>query len=93
MLPAFYRSLQLVLRAVGGWSQPESLRGQVLAGSPWSFTAEQPGQLVITGGTVTGVTLSRGAVTIAVPQAIYLSVGDVITVAYSVAPTITFIPR
>lgn len=93
MVPAFYRSLQLVLRAVGGWSAPEALRPQTLTASPWQFTAQQPGQLVVSGGTVSAVTLTRGATTITAPQAIYLSVGDVVTVNYSATPTVTFIPR
>lgn len=91
--PQFFRALGLVLKTVGGWSQPEFLRPQTLAGSPFAYKADQPGQMIITGGTISALTLTRGAASIAVTSPVYLSVGDIVTVTYTVAPTVTFVPR
>lgn len=66
-----------------------------LAVSPTSFTAPAQGSLVVVGGTVSSITITRGAV--AVPTGltsgiIPLSLNDIATITYTVAPTVTFLP-
>jgi hypothetical protein len=60
--------------------------------SPFAYTATTAGTLCISGGTISATTLTRGS---AIPIAagnIPVRNGDVITVTYSVAPTMNFIP-
>lgn len=65
--------------------------------SPWSYTAPTYGSLVIQGGTVSAVTITRSgqsAVNIGVTAGMfYVQAGDVITITYSAAPTVIFIPH
>lgn len=62
-----------------------------------AYTAVAAGTVVITGGTVTNIQLKRGATTIAVatttPAVVPVSAGDQVIVTYSVAPTMSFVPR
>lgn len=62
--------------------------------SPFSYTADTIGHLSVIGGTVSARTLTRGNVTInlGTAQLIPMAAGDVVTITYSVAPTISFIP-
>lgn len=63
--------------------------------SPTNFSARASGTMLVDGGTVTGITMQRGSVTTALPllTALFpLSAGDSASVAFSAAPTITFIP-
>lgn len=66
--------------------------------SPFAYTAKEPGNLFISGGTVTSITLTRGTTTIIVapntvnPRLIPVAVEDTITITYAVVPTIKFIP-
>jgi len=66
--------------------------------SPFQYTSEEPGNLYISGGTSSGITLTRGSDTItiftstAAPRLIPVAVADVVTVTYSVLPTMKFIP-
>lgn len=92
--PAFFRVLTSVLKAVGGYATPDAIQPQTLAGSPWGFTATVPGQLLISGGTVSSVILTRRGTTITAPSSgLYLTPGDSVTVTYTVAPTVHFVPR
>lgn len=64
--------------------------------SPYAYTAPAIGNLVITGGTVSAVTLTHaGGSPVSVPTAgiIPVMAGDIVTVTYTVAPTMTFIPH
>lgn len=65
-----------------------------VSASPTSFTASERGSVVISAGTLTSVTLTRGgtAVSFGTTRSIPVSNGDLVTVSYSVAPTITFLP-
>ena len=75
-------------------SAPAAISAVTPTGSPFSFTAGQSGMLVITGGTVSGVTLTRNTSTITVPTgAIAMANRDVAEITYAVAPTINFVPR
>ena len=66
--------------------------------SPFSYQAEEPGNLFISGGTVSGIELTRGPDTITVfpstanPRLVPVAVADIVTVTWSVKPTIKFIP-
>ena len=62
--------------------------------SPFSYTAVEPGNVAITGGTVSAITLTRGLtiITIIGQTLIPVAIADVVTVTYSVLPTVQFIP-
>lgn len=63
--------------------------------SPFEYEAREPGNIIITGGTVTDVLLTRGQETLdlgAFVTIIPVAINDIITITYSVLPTITFIP-
>ena len=62
--------------------------------SPSAYTAPSNGFAIVAGGNVSAVLWSRGATSASLPAAgmFYLGTGDVLTVTYSVAPTITWVP-
>ena len=65
--------------------------------SPFEYEAKEPGNVFISGGTVSGITLTRGTDTITVapnttnPRMIPVAVNDIISVTWSVLPTMKFI--
>jgi hypothetical protein len=65
-------------------------------GSPFAYTAPANGSLIINGGTVSAITLTRpGDTAVTLGQTgglVSVQAGDVVTVTYSVAPTMTFLP-
>lgn len=65
--------------------------------SPYSYKASQGGTLIIQGGTVSLVSLSRDGVTnfnTGQTQGLFpLSQGDTLIINYSAAPNLTFVPR
>lgn len=67
--------------------------------SPFKYTATFRQALHFTGGTVSALSYSRGATSLALGlisgggQIVELSNGDAVTITYSAAPTITVIPR
>lgn len=65
--------------------------------SPYTYTAAAAGSVVITGGTTSNIQLKRGATTIAIgtttPAVVPVSAGDQVITTYSVAPTMSFVPR
>lgn len=66
-----------------------------LTGSPFSFTANANGNLVVSGGTISAIDLTRGTTTISLsivtPLLIPVSIGDTITITYTVLPTLQFL--
>lgn len=70
----------------------------IVGSSPFEYLAEEPGNIFISGGTVSGITLTRGTDTITVapstanPRLIPVAVADIVEVTYSVLPTMKFIP-
>lgn len=68
-----------------------------VAASPFSYTANDVGNLIISGGTVSLITLTRGTVTItiatstATPRIVPISIGDMVSVTYTVLPTMQFL--
>lgn len=63
--------------------------------SPYTFTASAYGSLAISGGTVSAVSLSRSGTTAATgitAGLIPMANGDSVTITYSGAPTLAFVP-
>lgn len=61
--------------------------------SPASLVSSDPGFYVITGGTITTITLTRGTVTVTLPSSIVQVVvasGDTLKITYTAAPTVGF---
>jgi len=63
--------------------------------SPFSYTANVDGRLIISGGTVSAIDLVRGTVTISLstvrPLIIPISIGDTVSIIYTVLPTVQFL--
>ncbi len=62
--------------------------------SPFSYTAKEPGFVIIQSGTVSAIHLIRGAddLNLTGQLVIPVSINDTVTTTYSVLPTITFVP-
>ena len=61
--------------------------------SPFEYLAREPGNVYISGGTVSLITLTRGPDTITVTGSLIpVAVADIVTVTWSVLPTMKFIP-
>jgi hypothetical protein len=73
---------------------PQASMGVTIGSSPFSYVAVEPGLLVASGGTVSGITLTRGSTTVTISgNSVSLEIKDVAEVTYSVAPTLEFFPR
>jgi hypothetical protein len=69
--------------------------GTVTVGaSPFAYTATAPGSVAIVGGTISAVSLTRAGVAVALgtTRLVTVAQNDVVTVTYSAAPTMNFIP-
>jgi hypothetical protein len=66
-----------------------------VGGSPFYYTAPSKGFLVINGGTVTAVQFTRSVTTLTgQTSGIFpVSQGDVLTITYTVLPTLVFVPQ
>lgn len=64
-----------------------------VSGSPFAYTVPTRGTLVLTGGTVAGVTLNRAGVNLNLGPLVLLPVmaGDSVTVFYTATPTVQFL--
>jgi hypothetical protein len=62
--------------------------------SPFSYEAKEPGYVIITGGVVSAILLSRGAVDINLTGAriVPVSINDFVIITYTGLPTVQFIP-
>lgn len=64
--------------------------------SPFAYQAPSGGTLAVTGGTVSSITLARARVSGVnvgfTSGSVAVAANDVVTITYSVAPTINFIP-
>jgi hypothetical protein len=74
--------------------QPAKESSITVGASPFAYTAQNNGHVVVTGGTVSAISLTRVSVHATGLTAGLVPVGnkDVVTVTYSAAPTMTFIP-
>ena len=76
---------------------PNEAAGVTVGASPFSYTANKIGQVIVSGGTVSAIKLIRGLdsfilyTSTATPRAILVSIGDTVEVTYSVLPTIKFL--
>lgn len=64
-------------------------------GSPFSFTASAPGHVLVQGGTVTGINLTRGRVIVALTELegwIPVGRGDIVDITFAVVPNAWFVP-
>lgn len=65
--------------------------------SPFSYTPNQNGTVIVSGGTVSLIQLIRGAISITIatsttdPSVIPVSIGDTVKVTYTVLPTMQFL--
>lgn len=65
-----------------------------VAASPFAYKALGPGEVLVSGGESVTVTLTRGRVTISVPDGfVPVATGDVVSVGFTAPPTLSFIPR
>lgn len=66
-----------------------------VTGSPFTYDASTRGTLVVTGGTVSAIQLNRQGETYSfgvTSGLVPVGAEDAITITYTVAPTVTFIP-
>lgn len=79
------------------WGSSAAIASITVGASPFAYTAPAAGSVLIVGGTVSAVTLKRGspaAVAVgATAGSVPVSAGDIVTVTYSAAPTMSFVPR
>lgn len=63
--------------------------------SPFSITPNAHGTLIITGGTISNITLSRGTTDINLTgqKIIPIRISDTVSITYSVLPTVQFLPN
>ena len=64
--------------------------------SPYTYRTQTEGTLSIVGGTISALSLTRAGVSVSLAVStpmIPLSPGDAVTITYTVAPTLKFIPR
>lgn len=74
---------------------PVAIQELTAGASPYTYTASVNGYLVIKGGTVSSVTLTRGRTTIDVTglsDMIGLGQNDQVEITYTVAPSVWFVP-
>lgn len=73
---------------------PPNILSITVGTSPSEYTAVEPGFIAVAGGTVSAISLTRGAISIDVTgvKLIPVAIADVVAVTYSVLPTIQFIP-
>lgn len=97
-LPDIARALLLAQDVLFPDSQPRAQPAQSVAvgASPFTYTAAFDGTIVVTGGTVSAIALIRQGTSVAtgiIAGLIPLSRLDQLQITYSVAPTMTFLPR
>lgn len=90
---AFFRSLKRIVRQA--YSVDEAPAPVTVSASPMTYTAAERLSLHVAGGTVSAIAFKRGATTLAVGanQLIPLNPGDQVVITYTVAPTLTAVPR
>ena len=89
----WYRFLQAEYKG----NPPADVQNVIPGTSPWTYTTQQKGFVIVTGGTVSLIQFSRGTGTnYATGQTsglFPLSAGDSLVINYTVAPTVTFVPQ
>jgi hypothetical protein len=75
---------------------PASAEGPItVGGSPFAYSAPTAGAVLVSGGTVTAIQITRSSVTLTgLTSGLFpLAQGDILTVTYSGLPTMTWYPR
>lgn len=74
---------------------PSAEAAMVVGASPFVFQAPKKGALIVSGGTVSDVSITRvGTYSTGQTQGMFpVSLADTLTVTYSAPPTVTFIPQ
>lgn len=79
------------------WGSTGAIAAITVGASPFAYTAQAAGTVVVSGGTVSAITLKRGTpAAISVGETagvIPVSAGDIVSVTYSAAPTMSLVPR
>lgn len=93
---AFFRNLKRLLRIA--YSDDSATSAMAVTASPMTYTATDRVSVHIFGGTVTGLTFQRGSTSLAqavssAGQFVNLNPGDRLVITYTVAPTLTLVPR
>lgn len=74
-------------------NQPPAATQITVGASPFAYVVNVPGTVFISGGTVTGLSVSRGTASVSITgQSVPVSQGDIVTVTYSVLPDVWFFP-
>jgi hypothetical protein len=92
----FNKVWYLFLAGLWGGQPPQAESSVTLTGSPFIYTAARRGFLIIQGGTVSLVQFTRSTTPYSLGStqgAFPLSQGDSITITYTGAPTVTFVPQ
>ena len=77
-------------------SKPGKMAQITVGASPFKYTVPSKGVVVISGGTVSLVQLTRATTTIpigAVSGVVPVGAGDILTVTYSAIPAMSFLPN
>lgn len=90
---AFFRNLKRILRQA--YSVETATAAVPVTPSPMTYTATARESLHVTGGTVSSIAFKRGSTVLVVGanQLIPLNPGDQAVITYTVAPTLTSVPR
>ena len=93
---AFFRNLKRIVRQA--YSVDTDAASIAVAGSPMTYTAQDRMSLHVAGGTVSAISFKRGTTTLGLAvqsagQFIPLNPGDQAVITYTVAPTLTNVPR
>jgi len=78
------------------FSNPPSPIMPIIVGtSPFSYVVKQPGMVVLSGGTISAVSLVRGKTTISMGtnRVFTVEIADTVIVTWSGLPTMSFVPR
>ncbi len=74
---------------------PAPIQSIAPTGSPFEYTASSNGSICVEGGTVSFIQITRGTTTFTtgvISGILPMSKGDKITITYTIAPNINFIP-
>jgi len=78
------------------WEAPAAAVSITVGGSPFTFLNPYPGNVVVSGGTVTTIEVSRDGIeffnTGIITGQVFLCPGDMVRVTFVVAPTMTWMP-
>ena len=74
---------------------PSAVVSLIVGSSPFAYSAKEPGQIAVIGGTVSAIALIRGTVNInvTVVKLIPVAIKDIVKVTYSGLPVIQFLPN